>query len=63
MNPVFILIITLILPSGKIDINHTLVPICPEKEKIVTMMEEMVTRKEILGWGGTCTPLIPPKEA
>lgn len=63
MTPMYIFIIAFVLPTGEMQINHTIVPKCPAQEEVVKVMKPMKDSGEILAWGGSCAPLIPEKEA
>lgn len=63
MNPMFLFIIAIVLPTGEMDIKHTIVPKCPTKEEVSQVMKPMQEAGDILVWGGTCDPLVPAREA
>lgn len=63
MNPMFLFIIAIVLPTGEMDIKHTIVPECPTKEQVSKVMQPMKEAGDIVAWGGTCSPLIPEREA
>lgn len=54
---IYVFIIAIVLPSGMMDIKHTLLPACPERAKVEEFMNEKVTSGEIVKWAGTCSPL------
>lgn len=63
MTPIFLLIIAIVLPTGEVDVKHTIVPECPTKEEVVAIMKPMRDAGDIIAWGGNCTPLVPTVEA
>lgn len=63
MNPIFVFIIAIVLPTGQIQVKHTLVPECPTQEEVAKVLGPMKEKGEILGWGGDCSPLMPKREA
>lgn len=56
---VFVFILAVVLPNGQMDIKHTFLPACPEKEKVEAFMEEKVKSGEVVKWAGTCSPIKP----
>lgn len=62
MNPVFVFIIAIVMPSGEMQISHTLVPKCPTQEEVSAIMKPKKESGEIAMWGGSCAPLVPPTE-
>lgn len=56
---VYIFIIAILLPDGKMDIKHTFLPQCPDKVQVETFLNEKVKSGEIVKWAGTCSPLKP----
>lgn len=63
MTPIFIFIIAIVLPTGEIQVKHTLVPSCPTQEEVSKVMKPMKDAGEIIGWGGDCSLLTPKREA
>ena len=63
MIQAFIFIIAMVMPDGKVEVHHTLVPKCPTKEEVSKTMSPLKERGEILAWGGSCNYLFPPREA
>lgn len=59
----FIFILVLVFPDGSMDIKHTIVPQCPSKESVYAAVKPLVESKEVLLWGGSCTPAFKPLEA
>lgn len=57
----FIFILVFVFPDGQMDIKHTLVPQCPTKEAVSEVMKPLVESKQVLLWGGRCTPLVENK--
>jgi hypothetical protein len=53
----FIFILVFVFPDGQMDIKHTVVPKCPSAESVNETMKPLVDSKQILLWGGSCTPL------
>lgn len=58
----FIFILAFVYPNGHMDIHHTLVPVCPTQEEVKAIMKPLVDNKEVLLWGGSCTPVFKPLE-
>lgn len=56
----FIFILVFVFPDGQMDIKHTIVPACPTKEKVTETMKPLVESKQVLLWGGSCTPVFKP---
>lgn len=56
---IYVFIIAILLPNGKMDIKHTLLPECPDKVKVEEFLNEKVKSGEIIKWAGTCSPLKP----
>ena len=63
MSPMYLFIIAIVFPSGEVQVKHTIVPECPTQAEVVAVMKPMKDAGEIAGWGGSCSSLIPEKEA
>ena len=63
MTTFYIFIIAVVLPSGEIQVKHTLVPKCPTQAEVSAVLQPMKEKGEIIGWGGTGSPMTPKTEA
>lgn len=54
---IYVFILAVVLPNGMMDIKHTLLPECPSKEAVESVMDEKVKAGEVTKWAGTCAPL------
>lgn len=50
----FILVLSVLLPSGEIQVDSKVVDSCPEKTLFTAQMENKRIHKEILNWNAMC---------
>lgn len=63
MNPMYLFIIAIVLPTGEVQVNHTIVPECPTQEQVIAVMKPMKDAGDIIAWGGNCSSLVPERKA